>query len=130
MGSRSLSVAPALAGTQPQRQSVAMGGLHQQVRKALLDAFIPGMLCGFCDLPMLDGQPLDLDHSNPALKGPGVPGDRLTHTACNRRTNVRDIGTAQRSCEICGAHYKGKHRQRTCGRACGWELRRRNAEAA
>lgn len=105
------------------------GSKHRLVREALLATFVPGTPCGFCDQPMLTGQALDLDHSDPATRLDGQPGDRLTHATCNRRApNVR--GRTMASCEICGDEYVARPRQRTCGRACGSELQRRNRVAA
>lgn len=103
------------------------GYVHQQMRRKLLSELIPGTPCGFCTEPMYVDQPLDLDHSDPTLRAPGVPGDRLTHTHCNRRTNV---GQTLATCGICGTTYRPHPRTHTCSRACGWERRRRNTAAA
>lgn len=104
------------------------GQAHRLVREALLGVFIVGTPCPMCAQPMLADDPLDLDHSDPASRLRGDPGDRLTHRACNRRTNWRG-GPSQAVCEICGGKYRAHAGQRTCGRACGWELRRRNRAA-
>lgn len=105
------------------------GREHRLVREALLAAFVAGTPCGFCDHPMLTGQALDLDHSDPSTRLDGEPGDRLTHASCNRRAaNV--LGRKMATCEICGDEYVARPRQRTCGRICGSELQRRNKVAA
>lgn len=60
------------------------GHAHRLVRMALLAAFVPGEPCPICDEPMLAGEPLDLDHSDPASRLRREPGDQLTHSRCNR----------------------------------------------
>lgn len=106
------------------------GNAHQRERRRLLAELVPGTACGFCGEPMDSGQPLDLDHSDPATRLLGMPGDRLTHRSCNRRDSVRRLlmsrGKTACECVICGKQYVPNHQVRTCGRKCGWELRRRN----
>lgn len=65
------------------------GGEHRRTRKALLEAFVCGDICPLCSEPMLDGDLLDLDHSDPMARLRGEPGDRLTHSSCNRREGGR-----------------------------------------
>lgn len=101
------------------------GTAHQRVRIKLLALLVPGTPCGFCGEPMELGQPLDLDHSDPSSRLRGEPGDRLTHRSCNRARKGNRHPRVQ-SCEICGDEFPYRERVRTCGRKCGWELRRRN----
>jgi hypothetical protein len=56
---------------------------HQQLRRSLLAAFIPGTICWRCQLPMWPHQILHLDHNDDRT---GYNG--LVHAACNtgRRT--------------------------------------------
>jgi len=124
--------------TEPWMKTAARGygGLHQKLRaqaKVLVDA--GAAVCWRCGLGINPGEPFDLghdDHDRTAYRGP-------EHRRCNRATNGRGkksggkslSGPRQgrtRNCEICGSGYTASSReQRTCSRACGWELRRRNA---
>lgn len=101
------------------------GTAHQNARTKLLAQLVAGTPCGFCSEPMEPGQPLDLDHSDPSSRLRGEPGDRLTHRSCNRARKGNRHPRVQ-SCEICGDEFPYRERVRTCGRKCGWELRRRN----
>lgn len=65
------------------------GPAHRRKREELLAEFVEGQLCAFCDKPMLYGDNLDLDHSDPLARLRGEPGDRLTHSSCNRRDGGR-----------------------------------------
>jgi hypothetical protein len=57
------------------------GADHRRRRDELLaDAY--GTLCPLCNLPMLRGQELDLDHSSPHALDPGSVGDRIVHEVC------------------------------------------------
>ena len=90
--------------------------------------------CWRCGRWLPPGEPFDLGHDDDdrtVYRGPEcVP--------CNRSTSGRkpgvprgrnpDARSRRRGCEICGAWYTASSaEQRTCSRACGWELRRRNA---
>lgn len=121
----------------PQKKTAARGygGAHAKKRaeaKKLVDAGLAN--CWRCGTWLPPGQPFDLghdDHDRSIYRGPEcVP--------CNRATSGRKPGVVRRrgpgagprtrACEICGAEYKaGWAGQRTCSRACGVELRRRNA---
>ena len=73
----------------------AYGSQHRARRAHLLAelervGFAP---CPRCGLPMVPGQRLHLDHSDPAAKQLGLPGDRLTHATCNEADGGR-IGNA------------------------------------
>lgn len=110
------------------------GYQHVKTRRLLLAALTPGTPCELCHEPMNRSQMLDLDHSDPASRLRGEPGDRLTHSACNRREGARRRITTSgykshtpTTCIICGCQYVGRPDQRTCGRSCGQEMRRRNA---
>jgi len=96
-------------------------------------------------------QALDRGHITDRAKG-GTNGPAvLEHASCNRSAGATAGNQAQphlilgaghdttcqacgkpyhyaaRSCEICGAHYHPNHApQRSCSRACGTELRKRN----
>lgn len=59
------------------------GHEHQQRRAELMPHAI-GQRCPRCLELMLTGQALDLDHSDPNSKLLGLPGDRITHAACNQ----------------------------------------------
>lgn len=65
------------------------GSAHRRMRAALLAKFVSGDPCAICHKPMLDGDSLDLDHSDPSARLRGEPGDRLTHSSCNRRDGGR-----------------------------------------
>ena len=119
----------------PQKKTAARGygGSHQKLRaqvKKLVDA--GGAVCWRCGLPIAPG-PFDLGHDDvdrSVYRGP-------EHVGCNRATSGRRASQPRRwnlsrsrtrGCEICGAEYRANHSgQRTCGRMCGRELRRRNA---
>ena len=104
------------------------GTAHQRRREELLPAAI-GQPCPFCGIEMRIGQALDLDHSSPESKRRGEPGDRIAHALCNRagRASYGELRSSVRNCEICGALFASRSREtRTCSRACGMELKRRN----
>jgi hypothetical protein len=61
----------------------AYGVEHQRIRARLLRTHL-NLPCPYCGELMLSGQDLDLDHSDPADKLLGKPGDRLAHASCNR----------------------------------------------
>lgn len=58
---------------------------HERTRAKLLPLAI-GKPCPLCGVPMQMGMawPLDLDHSDPAMKQLGLPGDRIVCAKCNR----------------------------------------------
>lgn len=98
---------------------------HQVRRRAALAAFAPGDPCARCGQPMLEGDPLDLDHADDRVTYLG-----LSHAWCNRSrkpTGIPRPDHRNRSCAICGGHVSRPDRQRTCSRACGAVLRRLNA---
>lgn len=76
----------------------AYGTLHRKIRLQLLASTPQGTMCPFwggdekCPGPMHPGaQLLDLNHSDPAAKLRGEPGDQLAHRACNRRARNKKI---------------------------------------
>jgi 5-methylcytosine-specific restriction endonuclease McrA len=77
-----------------------LGWQHQQLRKALLAALVPGSRCPRCGEPMWPHfQDLDLDHAVPRVHGGGNGPRRLAHASCNRRhgaelTNQARAGVA------------------------------------
>lgn len=110
------------------------GAAHQRRRRELLPLSY-GSNCPFCGEVMLEGQALDLDHTDPSARLLGLPGDRISHSACNRRegglrgaatTNRRFKGGPMKHCENC---LTGpiRPRARTCSRACWQELRRKES---
>ncbi len=134
-------------------QSAAYRGLgahHVADKRRLLAALKDGEPCWRCGQPMYRSQALERDHViDRALGGTNGPAV-LSHAACNRSAGARlgnqmrqfkpasadsDIRCktcgrtyhyTARACEMCGAHYHPSYgEQRTCGRACGVELRRR-----
>lgn len=139
----------ALRGTAATR---GYGTPHATERKRRLANWRPGDPCARCGQPMWGpSDRIDLGHTDDRT---GYIG--LEHAECNRadgarrgnaarggftlaalgRADVRCHGCGQpyvraaRACEICGAHYHPTHgEQRTCGRACGVELVRRNKRA-
>jgi hypothetical protein len=74
---------PSRPRTQNERR--AYGGVHERRRKVLLEqlALIGSAPCPACGLPMTVANRLHLDHSDPAAKQRGEPGDRLIHAVCN-----------------------------------------------
>jgi hypothetical protein len=66
-------------------------GQHRRLSEKLRARAI-GQLCHFCGLPMLPGQPLDLDH---APDGRGYRG--VTHRHCNRADGGRKSLAIQRA---------------------------------
>jgi hypothetical protein len=127
-----------------------LGAGHAADKRRLLAAFRDGDPCWRCGRPMHLWQGLDRGHIvSRALGGTDGPA-ALEHATCNRSAGAalgnrlrdapgRPVPRATRPgrqryparwCEICGARYQpGRADQRTCGRACGWALRRRNAAA-
>ncbi|MFD1656984.1 hypothetical protein ACFSL4_01720 [Streptomyces caeni] len=66
------------------------GYAHQALRRALLaDAY--GKHCPRCDLPMLPGQSLDLDHTDDRS---GYNG--MAHASCNRAAGARKRNAQRR----------------------------------
>ena len=63
----------------------AYGPEHRRRRKVLLEqlAMLGSAPCPLCGLPMTVANRLHLDHSDPAAKARGEPGDRLVHATCN-----------------------------------------------
>ena len=74
-----------LRGTTTSR---GLGWEHQKRRAAGLP-FAYGRLCALCGEVMLEGQPLDLDHSTPRAHDPASVGDRFVHASCNRSAGGR-----------------------------------------
>lgn len=66
-------------------QERAYGPVHRRRRKVLIAqlAAIGSAPCALCGLPMTAANRLQLDHSDPAAKALGLPGDRLVHAVCN-----------------------------------------------
>jgi hypothetical protein len=73
-----------LAQSRASRPTPARYHLHRAARAQLLPHAY-GNPCPYCLEPMLPGQPLDLDHTNPVALGNAAPGDRIAHASCNRR---------------------------------------------
>lgn len=71
------------------------GRPHRRVRKALLDALVPGDPCDECGYGMYPEQQLEADHSVPAVLG-GTTADRLLHKSCNARRGQRLSAQRQR----------------------------------
>ena len=138
-------------GTTAQR---GLGSGHVADKKRLMAFHRDGDLCWRCGQPMYKWQELDRDHVvDRALGGTQGPAV-LAHASCNRSAGARlgnklqprprfttgrdticsacgrPYSRAPRQCEICGQHYHPNHdRQRSCGRACGLEVKRRNQRA-
>lgn len=124
------------------------GNDHQRERERRLAAYRPGDPCAMGGEPLWQPpKELDVphDHANggylpglacrPHNRGEGASrgnhgrGFVLAAIGSDVRCKVcgQPYSRAARTCEICGAHYHPSHgEQRTCGRACGVELRRRN----
>jgi predicted nucleic acid-binding Zn ribbon protein len=110
---------------------------HQKLRAWWTPHVDAGLVdCWRCGRHITPGTPWDLghdDHDRTTYRGP-------EHQQCNRSTAATKGNRRRpsrlvvlppipkhRQCEICGATYTTAHReQRTCGRTCGQELRRRN----
>lgn len=119
----------------PKRDTSGYGAAHQAQRRLLLPLAM-FTDCPLCGDPMLPEQALDLDHSTPLNVAVSGSGDRITHASCNRSSSVcagkapRPWRSVERDCVVCGTSYWPDDRdQRACGRACGWELQRRNQPA-
>lgn len=69
----------------------AYGSQHRARRKQLLAALaeIGAAPCPRCGQAMTPEMELHLDHSNPAAKQYGQPGDVLTHAKCNTAAGGR-----------------------------------------
>lgn len=107
------------------------GPEHRAARALFLSRWTPGDPCARCFEPMLEGEPLDLDHADDRGAYLG-----LAHAECNRGhipVGGRRPPASRRGrhpCPICGASFLPSRGGRTCSRACGAEMRRRNAAAA
>lgn len=112
------------------------GAAHQAERRRLEPIVALGLTdCWRCGERIEIGAPWDLGHDDQdrsKYRGP-------EHRRCNRATKGRQpnglpslrTGSggrgAERPCEVCALAYRPSYSgQRTCGRACGVELRRRN----
>jgi len=97
------------------------------------------VVCWRCGLlivpdPDLIGDGWDLGHNDPRTAYTGPEHSRCNRAAGGRRskrvgrTTRRWLSAPRiRSCVICGVTYRVSYQdQRTCGRACGVELQRRN----
>jgi hypothetical protein len=127
------------------------GAAHRAERERRLALWQPGQPCARCGKPMYGPRSqIDLghDHVNGGYSG-------LEHHHCNRSEGASRGNQARKStpavasgwdvtckgcgqpyhyaarlCEVCGAHYHPSGGQvRTCGRACGQVLHRRNRMA-
>jgi hypothetical protein len=135
-------------GTTTQR---GYGGSHQTIREQRLALYRPGDQCAMGGEPMpwwpleIARQYIDLPHDH--VNGGYLPGlacrehnrgegasrsKRAAKIQAARPGDVRCKTCGQpyhytaRSCAICGQHYHPNYdAQRTCGRQCGVELRRR-----
>lgn len=68
-----------------------------------------------------------IEHPECNLSAAGVKARTRDRLRIQRRPR-RAIRARQRDCLICGTGFKASYPdQRTCSRACGWELRRREA---
>jgi hypothetical protein len=126
-----------------------LGAGHAADKRRLLALFRDGDPCWRCGQPMHLWQGLHRGHIiSRALGGVNGPA-ALEHGKCNTsagaalgnrlrtvpgrpvpRSAPRRHRWPQRCCEICGAPYSPtRGDQRTCSRAHGWELRKRNAAA-
>lgn len=118
------------------------GSAHQKLRAEVKKIVDRGeAYCWRCGGFIPPGAPFDLGHDDQdrsVYRGP-------EHTRCNRATSGRRASRKQprrwkltatprpraRKCEVCGTNYRASYaEQRTCGRACGRELARRNAPTA
>ena len=130
----------------------ALGADHVADLKRLKATLRDGEPCWRCGQPMYKTQALERDHIIDRVHGGANGPAVLAHASCNRsagatmgnqlrgftpavvrtgqsvtcRTCGKSYHYAARSCEICGLHYHPSYgEQRTCGRVCGMELRRR-----
>ena len=109
---------------------------HQTMRRDLDPLVQTGEVdCWRCGEAIEPGTPWDLGHDDldpEQYRGP-------EHQRCNRATKGRAPNQpasipfapsgrcAPRDCEVCASEYRPTYSaQRTCGRACGIELKRRN----
>lgn len=131
-----------------------LGGDHQADKRRLLAQHREGTACWRCGQPMFKSQGLERDHVIDRARGGAQGPAVLAHMECNRAAGARlgnqmqprvimaaahDVrcGTcgkpyhyAARACEVCGVHYHPSGKTvRTCSRAHGVELRRRNRGA-
>lgn len=113
------------------------GADHRAARRAWAAVVATGTVeCWRCGERIPADAPWDLGHDDldrTITRGP-------EHQRCNRATRGRGPNEPasipylprgrtliDRECEVCGDTYRPSHSgQRTCGRACGAELRRRN----
>ena len=67
-------------------------GWHHDKLRAQLLPYAYGTLCHFCRKPMLQGQALDLDHTDDRTSYRG-----MTHSRCNRADGARKTNAIKRS---------------------------------
>lgn len=72
----------------PKTTERGLGAGHQKQRRLLLPLAY-GKACPLCGKPMLEGQPLDLDHVVPRVMGGSGGPTRIAHRRCNRRAGAR-----------------------------------------
>jgi hypothetical protein len=99
------------------------GRAHQLVRLKALAEFVDGSPCPRCELPMHEGQRLDMDHADDRS---GYLG--LSHSWCNRARKATTPSPPRvgRTCEWCFGRYNASTKtQRFCGRTCANEHRKR-----
>ena len=65
------------------------GWEHQQIKARLLRTTPRDTTCPRCPLPLFNGEPIDLDHSDTLAANPQSQADRLCHARCNRAAGGR-----------------------------------------
>jgi 5-methylcytosine-specific restriction endonuclease McrA len=131
-----------------------LGAPHVADKKRLMAIHRDGEPCWRCGKPMYKSQGLERDHVIDRARGGTMGPAVLAHASCNHAAGARlgnqlnprvimaaghDVRCAAcgkpyhyaaRACEICGVHYHPSHGgQRSCSRACGVLLARRNRMA-